>query len=637
MRKGILPLLGLVAFIAMTLVPTTSFAATSARTAKSPSAHLFPSRKASFLSGPHFAAASANANANANAATPRLPYQGGPVMAGTAQVYAIFWEPTGSTVSASYNSLIKRYFSDVGGSPLYQNLKQYPQTGGAFPSNAVLAGSWVDTGVYPSSPLLDSDIQNEVTNAQNVNGWTSGSSNVFFVFTAENEGLCDPIPNSTDQSCTPDITPGPSGFCAYHGSFGSNNTIYAAIPYAASPNFNGLCTPGVPGSPAVGSSPNDHDADQTINITSHEQMEAATDPLGNAWVTNPDPNNNNSQSEVADLCVWTFGPNNAQSGDVTWNNHNYIVQQEWDNAGNGCTLSGDHAPKYYTIKNLNSQLVLDVLNATTAQGGQAVQWNNHFGLSQEWELVPDYSFYQIVNRKSHMVLDVLGGVTTQGAQVVQWSNNHAWSQEWILIPDGANDEIVNFNSYYGINGIMVLDVFHAKTVNGTPVVQWNGHNGGSQQWSFTPVSPYYKIQNANSGMVLDVLGGVTSQGASAVQWPYQNNNSQQWAVRADGTRNGKPIYQIENINSTLVLDVYHAGKTNGVQVVQWANHNGTSQQWFITADGAHNGIPIYLIQNVNSGLVLDVFHARTTTGTPIVQWANHNGISQQWSILTTSE
>src|SRR6266852_2124859 len=79
-----------------------------------------------------------------------LNYGGGPVMTGTANAYAIFWEP-GGNVSANYNSLIKRYFGDIGGSPLYQTANQYTQTGGAFPSNAVLAGSWVDSQAYPET------------------------------------------------------------------------------------------------------------------------------------------------------------------------------------------------------------------------------------------------------------------------------------------------------------------------------------------------------------------------------------------------------------------------------------------------------------------------------------------------------
>ncbi len=238
-----------------------------------------------------------------------LVYGGGPVMTGTTNAYAIFWEP-GNNVSANYNALIKRYFGDIGGSPLYQIANQYTQTGGGYPSNAVLAGSWVDTQAYPETPVLDSDLQAEVTHAQQVNGWQSGIDNIFFVFTGRGEDICT---DSSQSQCASNT------FCAYHNYFGTN-TIYAAMPYAAS--FS--CNPG--------SSPNNDDADQTINVTSHEQMEAATDPLLNAWL-------DSSGQEIGDKCAWTFGSLNSQGADVVWNNDPYIVQEEWDNNSSACSLT----------------------------------------------------------------------------------------------------------------------------------------------------------------------------------------------------------------------------------------------------------------------------------------------------------
>ena len=76
-----------------------------------------------------------------------LNYGGGPVMGGTVNVYAIFWEPTGN-VSASYNSLIERYFNDVNGSGLYNNNTQYTDSSGDIPSNETLTATWVDTTPY---------------------------------------------------------------------------------------------------------------------------------------------------------------------------------------------------------------------------------------------------------------------------------------------------------------------------------------------------------------------------------------------------------------------------------------------------------------------------------------------------------
>jgi hypothetical protein len=294
MRKMIVPLF-CVPMLLMALVmvlPTRAFAAAN------PQHHV-----------PHFFLKS-TLHAKQVPLASNLSYHGGSVMNGTQNVYAIFWEPTGN-VQSGYNSLIQRYFGDVNGQGLYKNNTQYHDSSGHYPSAEHLVASWVDNSPYPESPLLDSDIQNEVSYAQYVNGWSSSIHNIFFVFLEANEDLCF---DSSYTQCASNY------FCAYHSYFGSN-TIYAAMPYAAS------------WSCYTGYSPNNNDADQTINVTSHEQMEAATDPLLNAWY-------DYYGNEIGDKCAWIFGPVNGSGADVVWNGHGYIVQKEWDNYRRACELTG---------------------------------------------------------------------------------------------------------------------------------------------------------------------------------------------------------------------------------------------------------------------------------------------------------
>ena len=145
MKKVFCSLLGIAALIVIALMPATSFAATSTRAAKSHWIHIFP----------HKGHTPQGANVpRAGSASGNVVYNGGPVMAGTMNVYAIFWEPASSSVSTQYNTLIKRYFNDVGGSPLYNNNNQYTQQpDGKFPSNAVLKGSWGGYGRVSRKPF----------------------------------------------------------------------------------------------------------------------------------------------------------------------------------------------------------------------------------------------------------------------------------------------------------------------------------------------------------------------------------------------------------------------------------------------------------------------------------------------------
>lgn len=249
--------------------------------------------------------------------TGNLSYHGGPVMVGTVTTYAIFWEPPGFYVSPTYNSLILQYFKDVGKSPIYHNNSQYSNSSGKYPVTSMLGGSWVDTRPYPTpnNELQDADTRNEISYAMKVNGWTPSRHKLFIVFAAKGEIMCSDI-----YGCTY-IT----DLCAYHYFIGTD-IIYAAEPYAGTDLS--LC--GVPSSPN-----HDIDADSTINLITHEQFEAATDPLYTAWY-----GIDRYHDEISDKCVWVFGPPVHYGGDVIWKGHPYEVQEEWDNATGGCVLKG---------------------------------------------------------------------------------------------------------------------------------------------------------------------------------------------------------------------------------------------------------------------------------------------------------
>ena len=259
--------------------------------------------------------------ATAASASNNLQYQGGPVEAAGSTNYAIFWEPALWSVSATYNSLIQRFFQDIGGSTLYGVATQYYQVVNGVTTNiansSTFGGAYVDTSLYPGPVLTDSEIQSEVTKAMAAKGWTGGIGHEFFVFTAKGEISCSGV------ECSNAI------FCAYHSSFtsGTQTILYADQPYTGT-------TPA--GCNAPTSPNNDPDADSTINVISHELMETVTDPAvgasNYAWI-------DSSGNEIGDKCNFTFGPTDASGADLVANGHPYIVQQEWSNKAGACSMS----------------------------------------------------------------------------------------------------------------------------------------------------------------------------------------------------------------------------------------------------------------------------------------------------------
>lgn len=267
----------------------------------------------------------------APSATSNLLYFGGPVMH-TVTAFTIFWAPSGHPIDSGYQSLIDRYFNDIGGSNLYNIVTQYYDDPGTVHLQNIssLGGTWVDTTTYPhagtsSDPLQDADIQSSVTRALSANNWSSGTSNVFFVFTAQGIESC-----SSNTSCTPG-TPYPA-YCAYHGTFpfAGNQVVYANMPYDET--WTTTCR-------GFTTSPNGNiAADSEISTASHEHFEAATDPLLNAWF-------DSTGFEIGDKCAYTYGSISPDGHNVTLNGDLYIIQQEWSNAVTGCASSyGSVAP-----------------------------------------------------------------------------------------------------------------------------------------------------------------------------------------------------------------------------------------------------------------------------------------------------
>jgi hypothetical protein len=254
-----------------------------------------------------------------------LIYHGGPVMT-TNKTYSIFWKPSGYSIAPGYDTTLNQFFGDVAADSgkttnVYSIATQY--SGIQYSSS--FGGTWTDTSAFPAngcSPynglpvcLTDAQIMAEVDNAITANGWTRNGSNMFFVFTPQNVGSCF---NSNNDSCAY------TAYCAYHGTSNSG-AIYANQPYAAAAGCD------------EGQYPNgaSNQADPTINVVSHEHMEAITDPQLNAWY-------DATGAEIGDKCAWVFGALQGSNGseyNQTINGHHYFMQEEYSNSGSACLQS----------------------------------------------------------------------------------------------------------------------------------------------------------------------------------------------------------------------------------------------------------------------------------------------------------
>lgn len=277
-----------------------------------------------------------------------LEYGGGPLLLrNTTRV--IYWEPSGSKVSARYHSLVQQFLGDVAadsGRPSnpFAVTTQYDNASHEYIKySSTYGGAYVDTDAYPTITsgckttatatkcVTREQQENELETFLNANkGLPRGLENVYLLLTPEDVNTC-----YTNFSWCGPYTAGTTGneYCAYHTYFelGSSDVTWANLPYGG-PCGEGSIT-----------APNERAADYVIQPMSHELSESITDPKpGAGW--------DNEAGEIGDKCNASPGPNiGTTSGgvgyDVLINHHPYDIQSEWSNAITGCAMTyGAKAP-----------------------------------------------------------------------------------------------------------------------------------------------------------------------------------------------------------------------------------------------------------------------------------------------------
>jgi hypothetical protein len=301
---------------------------------------------------PHGAATTAPPNVGL------LTYHGGPV-AHSVTVSTVFWMPPGWTMSPGYQTLINQWVGDLSNSAPYSIAQQYPDGQGAPGPTVVLGSTVTDIQPFPggrgsqATPLTDADIRAEVTQS----GFASDANHEVFVFLPKDAWL---DAGGGSLSFT--------SFCAYHFAYpdAAPAHVYAAMPYVGT--VPSACEVPVNNAPAA---PNGNaDADNEINIVSHELFEMVTDPLYAAnggfsgWYYQ------DTSGEIGDQCNFVFGPRDSTGGDVVLNGHHYVMQEEWSNnaaQANGISQAGG--------------CVLSSLTATSMQASPAVVTLSPLGLT----------------------------------------------------------------------------------------------------------------------------------------------------------------------------------------------------------------------------------------------------------------
>jgi uncharacterized repeat protein (TIGR02543 family) len=134
----------------------------------------------------------------------------------------------------------------------------------------------------------------------------------------------------------------------------------------------------------------------------------------------------------------------------------------------------------------------------------------------------------------------------------------------------------------------------------------------------------------NRARVLDIPGSSTKQGIRPALWDNKYTANQRFRLIADG----KGYYSIQNVNSGLALDVSGSRAGNNGVVIQWAPHGGDNQKWRLISNA--NG-SWTIASKLNENYCLDLPGGSTARDTqPILYARGSNKINQQFYFTAVS-
>jgi hypothetical protein len=302
---------------------------------------------------------------------------GGPVMHSVTS-HIVYWDPNGE-FTATTKALIGKFFTDVvhdSGLPsnVFAVAGQYKDASGYAAYNASYAGELVDKTAYPASGctaptefdkgppytncLTDTQVQEELEALVAANELPHGPTDQYFMLFPHRVVTCfDQTAKEIAEKLTPECSS--NVFCAYHGATEESGIIYSDIPFslldeqeehAKGCQDDGNAVIQTPNGDRAGTDKDTRYGDVALKYISHEYIEAATDPLLNAWF---DANG----YEIADKCNGVHGAPNgvawdpksfiptlggsAEAGTLfnqSINTGSYYLQSEWDNGAKACTM-----------------------------------------------------------------------------------------------------------------------------------------------------------------------------------------------------------------------------------------------------------------------------------------------------------
>jgi len=138
------------------------------------------------------------------------------------------------------------------------------------------------------------------------------------------------------------------------------------------------------------------------------------------------------------------------------------------------------------------------------------------------------AYYTFKNTNSGMVMDIKDGTMAEGTNVQQWGSNSLSCQKWKLTP------FSNGTTYYYVRSAAdpnyVLKAMSGSDGGNIEIVPY-ANNDSMMLFQFTKIgdgSYYISTRSSRDACFVEVSGASTASGANVQQWSYTYSNCQNW-------------------------------------------------------------------------------------------------------------
>lgn len=274
-------------------------------------------------------------------------------------------------------------------------------------------------------------------------------------------------------------------------------------------------------------------------------------------------------------------------------NQQFMLTENADGSYNICTrITGEKS-------------VIEVADASKTSGANVQQWEMNGADCQKWifEPVTDPGcamdtnvIYTFQNMNSGMVMDIVNGEMQENVNVQQWEQNNTNGQKWLLTSFGSQN-------YYWIRSVQ--DEGYALKADGSG----NGGNielaaystkDSAQLFRFTKNldGSYSMISHASKDTCLvEVSNASTAGGANVQQWEPTNHTCQRWNLATET----KPVTTTTTTTTaiTTTTTASTAATTSGKTTTAITTSTGSPDEQVagdVNNDGVTNAADLVMLQ-----------------------------------------